>query len=149
MQNMTRRKFLVTMGTIGGAAAVAPLIARADEAPAEATVYWAKVGVSKDFPVGEVTRAVYPKEFGGGTAYVRRDGEKSLKGLLAKCSHRGCTVTYNGDAKAFRCPCHGAQFSSTGEHLSGPGNGPLKALQAKIDDKGVVWLQSESPAQAS
>ncbi|HEY3329342.1 MAG TPA: Rieske (2Fe-2S) protein [Capsulimonadaceae bacterium] len=144
---MTRRKFLVTLGVLGGSAAITSLAAHADDAPPATApvVYWANVGMAKDFPVGEVTRTVYPKEFGGAVAYVRRDSEKIVSGVSAKCTHRGCTVNYVASDKGFRCPCHGATYSAAGERLSGPARGPLPQLQAKIDDKGIVWLQSLIP----
>jgi len=149
MQDLTRRRFLVTLGMLGGAAAVAPLIARADTPPAPPDtgmpVYWAKVGIAKDFPVGTVSRAVYPVDFGGGFAYVNRTTDKTITALSPKCTHHHCPVDFDATDKVFNCPCHHAQFSITGEHLSGPGHGPLAPLQAKIDDKDVVWIQSLTP----
>lgn len=151
MSEMTRRKFITAVGVLSGAAAVAPLVARAEGGvtpePAQ-PVYWAQVGEAKDFPVGATTKAVYPSQFGGGFGYIRRDSDKQLTGLSSKCVHRHCPVNYDAANKVFNCPCHHAQYSATGEHLSGPGHGNLAELRAKIDDKGVVWLQSLTPPLA-
>ena len=155
MQDMTRRNFLATLTVIGGAVAVAPMLAHADPpvaptpvaptppAPAE-PVYWANVGTTKDFPVGVMTKAVYPAGYSG-FAYVRINADKTIVGLSSRCTHRGCPVGLADDKQSFVCPCHGAQFDLTGAVLAPPARRPLHTLMAKIDDKGVVWLQSPTP----
>lgn len=55
--------------------------------------------------------------------YVRREASGALVALLARCTHRGCQP----DRLAGRlvCPCHGSEFSLTGEVLQGPAERPL------------------------
>ncbi len=56
-------------------------------------------------------------------AYVAEDG--SLKLMSAKCTHMGCTVTWNPSEGTFDCPCHGSRFGPTGEVVNGPAARPL------------------------
>ncbi len=51
------------------------------------------------------------------------------------CTHQGCPCSSSGTE--FHCPCHGAIFSATGAHVSGPGSGPLEKLTVCGDSTGV------------
>jgi Rieske Fe-S protein len=51
------------------------------------------------------------------------------------CTHQGCPVAWAGTE--FRCPCHGAVFSASGAHVSGPGYQPLASLSVCADSAGV------------
>jgi Rieske Fe-S protein len=49
----------------------------------------------------------------GGTPIAAvRTGADTFAAFSLICPHRGCTVGINGSA--FRCPCHGATFASSG-----------------------------------
>ena len=52
--------------------------------------------------------AVYCDESGNYTA------------LSCVCTHMGCIVQWNDAEKTWDCPCHGGQFSCTGEPLRTP-----------------------------
>jgi Rieske Fe-S protein len=48
--------------------------------------------------------------------------------LSAKCTHSGCTVEWQKDAKErFVCPCHNSRFDEKGKVLGGPAKAPLPA----------------------
>jgi Rieske Fe-S protein len=47
------------------------------------------------------------------------------------CPHFGCTVGVNGSS--FLCPCHGAQFASTGNWIGGQRTTNLTSLNATFD----------------
>ncbi len=40
--------------------------------------------------------------------------------LSSKCTHLGCSLPWNQEAKQFICPCHSSKFDITGDVLSAP-----------------------------
>ena len=52
----------------------------------------------------------------------------------AKCTHLGCEInkTENG---ILVCPCHGSEYSSTGNVIKGPADKHLKKLPYKLNSK--------------
>jgi len=56
---------------------------------------------------------------------VYRDENGELIARSAICTHVGCIVHWNPFEKCWDCPCHGSQFSITGEVLNGPAVRPL------------------------
>ena len=55
--------------------------------------------------------------------YVRRLDSGELSAVLASCTHRGCQPEPVGDR--LTCPCHGSEFSFTGDVLAGPADRAL------------------------
>lgn len=51
---------------------------------------------------------------------VGRDDQGQTTELSAKCTHKGCIVSWNNAAHTWDCPCHGSMFSAKGEVLHGP-----------------------------
>lgn len=49
----------------------------------------------------------------------------------AKCTHLGCTVTWNPLEQSFDCPCHGSRFFNNGKVINGPANNELEKKQIK------------------
>lgn len=72
--------------------------------------------------------------FGG---YVVKSGGSTAV-FAQNCSHLGCSINFNKDAKTFDCPCHGSRFHIDGTVLHGPAADPLSHL---------TWKQGDSPAQ--
>jgi Rieske Fe-S protein len=58
--------------------------------------------------------------------------------LDASCTHLGCTVIWDTSASVFRCPCHGAVFSSEGDVVSGPVSAPLKKVEFELSDGTLI-----------
>jgi Rieske Fe-S protein len=72
--------------------------------------------------------------FGG---FVVKNGS-NVTVFAQNCSHLGCSVAFNTDAKSFDCPCHGSRFHMDGTVLRGPAANPLSHL---------TWKQGDSPNQ--
>lgn len=65
--------------------------------------------------------------------------QDQLFALSAKCTHEGCTITFQPAQSAFWCPCHDGRFDLNGRVISGP---PPQALvrfnAARQPDGGIV-----------
>jgi cytochrome b6-f complex iron-sulfur subunit len=49
------------------------------------------------------------------------------------CTHQGCEVgAYKPTQKMFMCPCHGSEYSDTGEVLKGPAQARLPLFDNKV-----------------
>ena len=72
--------------------------------------------------------------FGG--YVVKNNGNVSV--FAQNCSHLGCSINFNKDAKTFDCPCHGSRFNIDGSVLHGPAADPLSHL---------TWKQGNTPGQ--
>jgi len=62
-------------------------------------------------------------------------------GMLAlsdECTHQKCTVGYVPERQVISCPCHGAQFSTTGAVLAGPAPRPLDRFAITVQDGQIV-----------
>ncbi len=65
---------------------------------------------------------------GGRRVAVSRGIDGRLCAVSAKCTHLGCTVTFNGGESTWDCPCHGSRFERDGSVLEGPATKPLKRV---------------------
>ncbi|HEX9100537.1 MAG TPA: Rieske 2Fe-2S domain-containing protein [Candidatus Dormibacteraeota bacterium] len=72
--------------------------------------------------------------FGG---FVVKDESGKVNVFAINCSHLGCPIGLNKDAKTFDCPCHGSRFHLDGTVLHGPAPAPLSHLK---------WTQGNDPA---
>ena len=66
------------------------------------------------------------------TVFLVREGE-AVKALSATCTHLGCQVRWDGDAKRFRCPCHGGEYDAQGRVVAGPPPRPLDPIEVRVD----------------
>ncbi len=84
--------------------------------------------------------AIIDKDLGSGGVAVTRDpaNTANLIAVSAACTHRGCTVRWNGSQSRFACPCHGSQFQPNGAVAKGPANKPLATYAAKIEGDRVL-----------
>lgn len=62
---------------------------------------------------------------------VYRDESGALHQRSAVCTHLGCTVTWNPDARTWDCPCHGSRYASQGTVINGPANRGLDAVESQ------------------
>jgi Rieske Fe-S protein len=68
-------------------------------------------------------------------AFIVKSGS-NLEVFAQNCSHLGCSINFNPDAKTFDCPCHGSRFHLDGTVLHGPAQNPLSHL---------TWKQGDNP----
>jgi len=89
----------------------------------------------------EITNSIIPgfqsvMPSGYPLALVRVD-EGTLVALSKECPHNQCQVrTFNGIK--FVCPCHGSEFTATGERIAGPTPGPLQSYPVVFDGETVT-----------
>ncbi len=69
---------------------------------------------------------------------VVRNEDNSLAAVSPMCTHQGCTVEWNAEAKNLVCPCHGSQFAPDGEVLKGPAQEPLATYEVKEEEGSVL-----------
>ncbi len=63
----------------------------------------------------------------------------------AKCTHEGCTVTYNPGQSVIWCPCHDGRFDLNGRVLSGPPPQPLTQYAVnRQPDGGIVVSEGKA-----
>ena len=68
--------------------------------------------------------------------YVYRLDDGNFSAVSTRCMHRGCQVEPGGDHLV--CPCHGSEYSNTGEILKGPTQLPLRRLMVTVEDDRVA-----------
>lgn len=64
---------------------------------------------------------------------VARVDSNTFIAVSAACTHEGTNVNYVGSSNSFQCPNHGANFSTTGVHLNGPGSANLKQYNVSLN----------------
>jgi cytochrome b6-f complex iron-sulfur subunit len=75
---------------------------------------------------------VRPNGSGKPVMIVRGEGDQ-FSAYSLKCSHLGCTVGWNGEARTFDCPCHGSRYQADGSVLRGPAKRPLTSYAVQAD----------------
>ena len=74
------------------------------------------------------------------TVFLIKNGESDVTALDSTCTHLGCRVSWDADAKVLRCPCHGGVYDTTGAVKAGPPPAPLTRLVTRVED-GQVQVQ--------
>jgi Rieske Fe-S protein len=128
----SRREFIAT----SAASAVAALLVTACGGASDST------GVVDTGPVSlSVQVSAYPAlanvggiarvDNGGTPIAAVRTGASTFAAFSLICPHFGCTVGINGSS--FLCPCHGAQFASSGAWIGGQRTTNLRSLTTSFD----------------
>lgn len=102
---------------------------------------WVRVGTTSDLRIGvPVPRALsvprvdgWYRERARETVFLVWDGYDSVRAMSATCSHLGCQVRWEADAKRFHCPCHGGVYDANGAVVSGPPPRRLTTIEARVD----------------
>ena len=152
--NEARRKFLAYLtGVLGAAIAAALAIPLAGFyiAPSlkRRKAVWVALGAASSVRQQEPTKFTYAytrvdgwhEKVVRGTAYAVKAG-KDIVVLSNLCTHLGCGVRWDRDAKAFLCPCHDGRFDITGAVIAGPPPKRLVRLQHVVSG-GVIRIRLE------
>ena len=134
---MTRSSFLKWLIGIFGAVSLAGIVypvlrfLKPPPAVSGAIGQVANVGTIDTFPAGQLTAvAIHDKP----AAVQNLNGKLTVYSLI--CTHLGCVVEVAGDA--FKCPCHGSQFSPTGAVTHGPAKLPLPTYRSQTQNGALL-----------
>ncbi len=141
-----RRRALVvfvnaTLAMVGGGlSALLGAFALRPPAPT-AGVRWIRAGSTAELKANEPVARIlslsrvdgWYRERARETVFLVWDGRESVRALSATCTHLGCQVQWDGEHRAFKCPCHGGVFAPDGTVVAGPPPRPLDRIDARID----------------
>jgi len=96
------------------------------------------VGELTNIPIDSVTPVR------SGQFYLVRLKDGGLLALSLKCSHLGCSVSWDGSKNRFICPCHASEFAMNGNVINPPAPRALDYFPVIID-KGVVKVDTSKP----
>jgi cytochrome b6-f complex iron-sulfur subunit len=91
------------------------------------------IGKPMDFALNSVTMDV-----NSGIYLVRAD--EGYFALSMICTHLGCLTAWNQDLGIIKCPCHGSEFTRTGQKIEGPAPKPLPWLKTWVSDEGDLMV---------
>jgi len=77
-------------------------------------------------------------QFHGKAAVVIQLSPVNFVALSAVCTHLGCIVAWQEQAKEFLCPCHGGRFSAEGKVLGGPPPKPLETYDVELKEGQLI-----------
>ena len=147
-RNISRREFTrnamlfvgAIIGSVIGIPAIGYLISPAVKASSSDA--WIPLGALSNYPTGTPTAFSFTRSKVNGwekttnsfSVYVIRGEGDKVNVISNICTHLGCRVTWNKDAKEYLCPCHDARFALNGEVVSGPPPRSLDTYETKIEN---------------
>jgi cytochrome b6-f complex iron-sulfur subunit len=81
-----------------------------------------------------------------GQRVIVLQNDNDLLAFSAKCTHEGCTVTYQPAQSVIWCPCHDGRFDLHGRVLSGPPPQPLPKYAVNRQADGTILISEEKAA---
>lgn len=94
-----------------------------------------KAGMASDFMASSIT------PFNSRHFFLICDEKSQFHALSSRCTHLGCTLSYDKSTKLFHCPCHSSTFDLQGRVLRSPASKNLEKLKVFID-KGIVIINT-------
>ena len=88
------------------------------------------VAVDAASPLAAVGGAALVRS-GSGDFLVSRTAQDAFAALTAICTHEACTIT-GFRSPTYVCPCHGSQYSTAGQVLSGPATRSLRTYPTQF-----------------
>jgi len=89
-------------------------------------------GLVESFPVGSVV------EFPDGRFYLIHAPDGGFLAVYRRCTHLGCTVSWEPEQNRFFCPCHASSFDIVGDVENPPAPRALDTFPITIDAGQVV-----------
>ena len=146
-----RRRFLVgtltaihaaiagIIGVIVGGAVASPIFGRQQE-------NWVPAGSLNGLADGEPTPVTlriaredgYREIIDRHTIFLVKTGENDVTAIDTTCTHLGCRVSWDADAKLIKCPCHGGIYDRMGTVKSGPPPASLARFATRVDGDQVL-----------
>lgn len=110
---------------------------------------WVGVGAVDRFSSGETVSVRFREPSatswagvtGETAAWVRREGQNEFIAFVVNCTHLGCPVRWEAEAKLFLCPCHGGIYYSDGKVAGGPPPRPLHRYKTRVHN-GQLQIQT-------
>lgn len=68
--------------------------------------------------------------------YLYRLDDGGFSAVSTRCMHRGCQV--EPAAEHLICPCHGSEYTNTGEIVKGPTQRPLRRMPVTVSGENIV-----------
>jgi menaquinol-cytochrome c reductase iron-sulfur subunit len=111
---------------------------------------WRQVGPVDSFKVNEISEVTFDDSsslpWAGLTsktaAWLHRKSEGEFVAYSVNCSHLGCPVRWEAEAKLFMCPCHGGMYYENGSVAAGPPPRGLTRYPVRVQDGRVEVLSS-------
>lgn len=97
-------------------------------------------GLVESFPHNSVT------EFPDGRFFLIRDESGGFLAVYNRCTHLGCTVSWQASQHQFFCPCHASSFDMHGDVENPPAPRALDMFPVEITDD-QVWIDTRRPQQ--
>ena len=130
--SLTRRAFLkMSLWIAGIASGWGVFKFLSYKAPEENILSFITLSQPQTYPLGSATYIPEVKAW----LFHSDDG---FYALSSTCTHLGCTINL-GDEK-FNCPCHGSQFSLSGNVLQGPASAALPNFEVSLSDDGRLVI---------
>ena len=101
-----------------------------------------EAGAVETFAMGSVNA------FMGGRFYLARQKDGGFIALSLRCTHLGCSVTWEENRQRFICPCHSSSFDINGEVLNPPATRALDYYPVIIEN-GIVKVDIGTIKQRS
>jgi cytochrome b6-f complex iron-sulfur subunit len=115
-------------GPSGGGGSPAPPLTVINVTPAGGAATLTVDGAS---PLAAVGSAAMVRAGSSGDLLVARTAQDIFSALTATCTHEACTI--NGfRSPNFVCPCHGSQFSTSGQVINGPATRGLRTYPTQF-----------------
>jgi len=72
------------------------------------------------------------------TVLLVKTGDGEVTALDPTCTHLGCRVSWDSEAKELRCPCHGGAYDHLGVVKAGPPPSPLPRLATRVEGSRIL-----------
>lgn len=83
-----------------------------------------------------------------GRFYLTRLENGGFLAISRQCTHLGCTVPWDADAKHFACPCHASHFDITGAVVKAPAPRALDLFPLTIEND-MIRVNPQTPIRRS